>query len=157
MQLKFGKLAVEVLGMASPAWKPIREMSSHTTHQGTLVHSQLSSLKWSWLKERNWCTRGDLHLEEKKKCRWRMTCQTFSQNLCVWGKSHHHHHGQSRFCTTCCALLLESPSLLLVYTPPASRKKRLSTREQPTQSTGLMHTSSSVVFLVDALSILQAL
>ena len=67
MQLKFGKLAVEVLGMASPAWKPIREMSSHTTHQGTLVHSELSSLKWSWLKERNWCTWGDLHLEEEKK------------------------------------------------------------------------------------------
>ena len=69
--------------------------NSHTTHQGTLSHSHLSSLSHCGLilaKEWNKCAQANLHFKKKKTAKKRrqgINHQTFSQNPHLQGKSHH--------------------------------------------------------------------
>ena len=75
------KVRVGWLCCSSKVWEPIREISSHTTHQGMLIHNHLSLLSHCGLilhlKEWNWCTQADLHIKKT----WRANAQmTYNQN-----------------------------------------------------------------------------
>ena len=78
------KVGVGWLCCPGTVWEPIMEVSLHTTCQGILHHSCLSSLSHCGLilpgKRWNYKCVGWSPLQKCLKCRWTMNRPTFSQN-----------------------------------------------------------------------------